>query len=119
MRDISNLRTLETHPATRIGDAISVAERSSRIAMRDNALLVAALVSGGMDLALPIETECEATARALEGLTLLGEHRRVQVAMHRRTKAIARKANIEENMWGDCEPSAVNRPAALAVAEAA
>jgi len=88
-----------------VAHAVGAAERSNSIALRDNALLVAAMIDGAMQSGLPIEADHEIIGYALAGVALHGESRGHYVQMHRRLAALARKNDLSPSAYGDCVPA--------------
>jgi hypothetical protein len=91
--------------APHVALAVGVAERSNSIALRDNALLVAAMIDGGMTAGMPIEADQEIVAHAIAGVVLHGEGRDKYVQMHRRLAALARRNDLNPSAYGDCVPA--------------
>ncbi len=91
--------------APHVAQAVGVAERSNSIALRDNALLVAAMIDGALTAGMPIEADHEIIGHALAGVALHGESRGRYVEMHRRLAALARKNDLSPSAYGDCVPA--------------
>jgi hypothetical protein len=91
--------------APAVAHAVGAAERSNSIALRDNALLIAAMIDGALAAGMPIEAEHEIIGYALAGVALHGESRGQYVQMHRRLAALARKNALSPSAYGDCVPS--------------
>jgi len=91
--------------APHVALAVGAAERSNSIALRDNALLVAAMIDGAMTAGMPIEADQEIVAHAIASVVLHGESRGKYVQMHRRLAALARRNDLDPQAYGDCVPA--------------
>ena len=91
--------------APHVAHAVGAAERSNSIALRDNALLVAAMIDGALTAGMPIEADHEIIGHALASVALHGEGRGQYVQMHRRLAALARKNDLSPSAYGDCVPA--------------
>lgn len=85
--------------------AVGAAERSSSIALRDNALLIAAMVDGAISAGMPIEVDQEIVEHAIASVVLHSESRGKYVQMHRRLAALARRNQLDPSAYGDCVPA--------------
>jgi len=91
--------------APRVALAVGAAERSNSIALRDNALLVAAMIDGAMTAGMPIGADHDIVEHAVAGVVFHSQGRAKYVQMHRRLAALARQHDLNPSAYGDCVPA--------------
>jgi hypothetical protein len=90
--------------ARKIAPTIGIAERSTSIAIRDSALMMAQLIDGALEANVPVGVVNDIITHAVRGFSLQVDSQRKLAQMHDRVAALGRKMGVDVRAYGECVP---------------